>query len=212
MPVPTNPKIYHIMHVDRLPSIVEEGYLWCDEEVNRRALQGTPIGMTSIKQRRRNNLLTSCPGLRVSQCAPFYFCPRSVMLFMIDRANNPELPYLQGQNQIIHLVADLHETINWAQKNNRRWAVTLSNAGSSYFEDRCTLDGLNEIDWDAVKAQYWQDCREKKQAEFLIETNFPWTLVERIGVISPMIRNQAITILPTGGHRPPIDVLPEWYY
>ena len=35
MPPPRHPKIYHIVHVDRLPSIVADGCLWCDAEVVR---------------------------------------------------------------------------------------------------------------------------------------------------------------------------------
>ena len=33
MPMPAEPKIYHIVHVDRLPSIVKDGYLWCDAKM-----------------------------------------------------------------------------------------------------------------------------------------------------------------------------------
>ncbi len=40
--VPPQPKIYHIAHVDRLPSIVADGFLWCDAEVIRRALPARP--------------------------------------------------------------------------------------------------------------------------------------------------------------------------
>lgn len=54
--VPAQPKIYHICHVDRLPSIVADGCLWCDAEIVRRAPKGTSIGMTRIKQRRLNEL------------------------------------------------------------------------------------------------------------------------------------------------------------
>ena len=52
MTVPETPKIYHIAHVDRLPSILADGCLWCDAEVLRRAPPGTMIGMGNIKQRR----------------------------------------------------------------------------------------------------------------------------------------------------------------
>lgn len=31
MTVPAQPKIYHIVHVDRLPSIIADGCLWCDD-------------------------------------------------------------------------------------------------------------------------------------------------------------------------------------
>lgn len=52
MTVPARPKLYHIAHVDQLPSIVADQSLWCDREVLRRAPAGTTIGMNSIKQRR----------------------------------------------------------------------------------------------------------------------------------------------------------------
>ena len=74
MTVPAQPKIYHIVHVDRLPSIIADGYLWCDAEILRRAPSGTTIGMSSIKQRRLNELtLTSHSGLHVGDCVPFYW-------------------------------------------------------------------------------------------------------------------------------------------
>jgi hypothetical protein len=56
MPIPTEPKIYHIVHVDRLPSIITDGWLWCDTEIVRRSPPGTTIGMNAIKQRRLNEL------------------------------------------------------------------------------------------------------------------------------------------------------------
>ena len=30
--VPTHPKIYHIVHLDKLPSIVADAYVWCDRD------------------------------------------------------------------------------------------------------------------------------------------------------------------------------------
>ena len=52
--MPANPKIYHIVHVDRLTSISGDGSLWCDAEIAQRASAGTTISMNSIKQRRLN--------------------------------------------------------------------------------------------------------------------------------------------------------------
>jgi len=213
MTVPMQPKIYHIMHVDRLPSIVADGYLWCDAEIVRRTPPGTTIGMNSIKQRRLNELtLSSHRDLHVGACVPFYFCPRSIMLYLIYQANHPELTYRGGQGPIIHLEADLRTSVVWAEQNDRRWAFTLSNAGSRFFEDRCDLKRLHEIDWTAVQASNWQSCKEGKQAEFLLEYSFPWHLVERIGVHSRAIYQRAANALPAGGHRPQVEIRPEWYY
>lgn len=120
MTAPVRPKIYHIVHVDRLPSIITDGYIWCDAEISRRTSPGTTIGMSAIKQRRMKLPLSSHPGLHVGECVPFYFCPRSVMLYMIHQANHPDLTYRDGQGPIVHLMADLHETVAWARQNQQR--------------------------------------------------------------------------------------------
>ena len=134
MPMPAEPKIYHIVHVDRLPSVIADGFLWCDAKIVQRLPSGTTIGMNNIKQRRLTELtLTSHPGLYVGQCVPFYFCPRSVMLYLLHMANHPELAYRGGQELIVHLEADLFQTIAWAEEHEQRWAFTLSNAGARYF-------------------------------------------------------------------------------
>ena len=211
--VPPKPKIYHIAHVDRLPSIVADGFLWCDAEVIRRAPAGTTIGMSSIKQRRLNELrLSSYPDLHVGDCVPFYFCPRSVMLYLIYQGNHPEMAYRGGQGPILHFEADLNAVVAWANAQAARWAFTLSNAGSCFFEDRNDLARLNEIKWTAVQARDWRAHKEGKQAEFLLEQRFPWHLIERIGVQSAVVYNQVVNTLPAHGHRPSVEVRPDWYY
>ncbi len=219
MTIPTQPKIYHIVHVDRLPSIIADGCLWCDAEILRRASPGTTIGMNSIKERRLNKLtLISHPDLHVGDCVPFYFCPRSIMLYLIYQSNHMELNYRGGQEPIVHLEADLRTSVAWAQQNNHRWAFTLSNAGANYFEDRCNLAQLNEINWNAVQANKWSgngiapSVKEGKQAEFLMEYNFPWHLVERIGVYSRKIYQQVTNSLLKSDHRPQAEIIREWYY
>lgn len=212
MPMPAKPKIYHICHVDRLPSILESNGLFSDAMVQENDLPGTVVGMSNIKQRRLTVLrLESHPDLFVGQCVPFYFCPRSVMLYMMY-VRSSELSYKGGQGPIIHLEADLHETVAWANANNRRWAFTLSNAGSRYFEDRSDLANLHEIDWDAVQARMWSQCKEAKQSEFLIEESFPWGLVRRIGVSNNIVYGQVLNALQQQEHKPTVEVKTDWYY
>ena len=116
------------------------------------------------------------------------------------------------QGPILHLEADLRDVVAWANQHGCRWAFTLSNPGSRFFEDRCDLTRLDEIDWNAVEATDWRQCREGKQAEFLLERSFPWQLVTRIGVHSRAIAQRVAHALPAGGHRPPVEIRGEWYY
>ncbi len=179
---------------------------------------GTTIGMSNIKARRLNQLRLGChPELHVGQCTPFYFCPRSVMLYLIYRRNE-ELAYKGGQEPIIHLEADLYSTIAWAEQNNLRWAFTLSNAGAYYFEDRADVAKLADINWAAVEASQWsgngisRSVKEGKQAEFLIERSFPWPLVNLIAVHSHAVVPLVAQALHRAEHRPAIEIKRDWYY
>lgn len=64
MTMPAHPKIYHIVHVDRLPSIISDGNLWCDAQIAAQAPTGTTIGMGKIKQRRLKELTLDLLGNR----------------------------------------------------------------------------------------------------------------------------------------------------
>lgn len=220
MTIPERPKLYHIVHIDRLPSIARSGALLCDAAMAKRAPPaGTTIGMASIKRRRLEELtLNSHPGLHVGDCVPFYFCPRSIMLYLLHRANHAELTFHGGQDPIVHLEADLQATVDWATQAGRRWAFTLSNAGAYYFEDRADLAQLSEINWTAVSTHRWSgseidsSVKEGKQAEFLVEQDFPWHLIERVGVRVNSTYHQAVNCIASNAHRPSVQMRPDWYY
>ncbi len=210
--VPENPKIYHIIHIDRLASIIDQEYLWSDAAGRNIQLPGTTIGMNTIKARRLAKTLSSYSNLHVGECVPFYFCPRSVMLYMFYMNNHSGITYRGGQDPIMHLQADLHQTIDWANKNDKKWVFTSSNAGSFYFDDYAELSQLNKVDWSSVQASNWKNCREKKQAEFLMEEQFPWSLVEVIGVYGMTQNNQVRTDLKLSTHQPIVQIKKDWYY
>jgi ssDNA thymidine ADP-ribosyltransferase, DarT len=211
---PQRPKIYHILHVDRLASVARDGNLWCDAEIVQRTAVGTTIGMGAIKQRRLTLPVHCHAGTHVGDYVPFYLCPRSIMLYVIYRANHPELAYRGGQGPIVHLEADLHAVVQWAAANGRHWAFSLSNAGAIYAQFRARLDQLGDINWPAVAASDFRaaDVKEGKQGEFLVQRSFPWELVERIGVLSAGVAQQVAAAMHGALHRPPVEIRPDWYY
>lgn len=210
---PDHPKLYHILHVDRLPSIVAGDRLLCDALMLDRQGTGTTIGMGKIKQRRLNLRVETHPGLMVGACVPFYFCPRSVMLYLIHQANHADLAYRGGQGPIVHLELDLRRVVKWAEKHGLRWTFTLSNAGSFYFEERTASDDLGDINWEAVWVRHWAGpLMDGKQAEFLVEREVAWKLVSRIGVHSNAVGQRALRAIAGASHQPPVEVISDWYY
>ncbi len=212
---PPRPRIYHITHVNNLPAIVAAGGLLSDARMIAQGGPKAPIGMSKIKRRRVEEIPVYChPGTMVGDYVPFYFCPRSVMLYVIYRASDPELAYRGGQGEIVHLVSDMHEAVRWAEEHGKPWAFSLSNAGAYDVKLRDQLDQLNQIDWEAVAAIDWRAprIRQAKQAEFLVHDFFPWELVTRIGVLANPVAQRVARALQGATHRPPVAVMRDWYY
>lgn len=100
-PVPT--RIYHITHVDNLASILSHDGLLSDAEMIARGGPQVAVGMSTIKQRRLRLPVKCHAGDYVGDYVPFYFCPRSIMLYLLHMGNHPELSYRGGQGPIVHL-------------------------------------------------------------------------------------------------------------
>jgi len=215
MTVPAQPKIYHITHLNNLAQLVDGGWLWSDARRIQQNLACQIVGMSTIKKRRLEELEVGChPGTKVGEYAPFYFCPRSIMLYILHRGNHPEVDYRDGQSPIVHLQADLYQTVAWAQQVGVRWAFSDRNAGAYVAEFYNDLGNLNQVNWNAVQATDFRDMfiKEGKQAEFLVFDGFPWNLVEKVGVIDQSVAQAASNIIATSSHQPTVSVERGWYY
>lgn len=213
--VPPNPKIYHLTHIENLHGIFSSGLVLSDAERIRQTPAHKNVGISEIKRRRLEDLRVSChPDTMVGEYVPFYFCPRSIMLFLIYKGNHPDLAYTGGQNSIIYLQADLHRVVAWAEGIGRRWAFSDVNAGARYAFFYNSLQHLDRIDWDAVRATDFRDAliKDKKQAELLLFESFPIDLVESISAISRSVATSASEIIAETGHTKAVNTHPEWYF
>lgn len=204
--------IYHITHVNNLPEIIVAGCLWADRLIKQRGVN-TVIGFDHIKRRRLDEIEVNChPDSHVGDYVPFYFCPRSVMLYLIYRRNS-RLNFKGGQDEIVHLVSTVETAIGAAA--NRPWAYSDGNASASYTKFYSEMGRMNEIiDWEAVRAEQWAEpaVKNKKQAEFLIHDSFAWTAFLEIGVIDQSMKDRVDADLTAAEHRPIVRVHPDWYY
>lgn len=213
--VPSNPKIYHITHLENLAGVGEAGVLWSDAKRIDLGLECRVVGMSKIKERRLKVLQVGChPGTMVGEYVPFYFCPRSIMLYILHKGNHPDVTYRGGQQPIVHLQSDLRTVVAWAEQHDRRWGFSTENAGTYYAQFFARLDQLDEINWTAVRATDFRNAQiqDGKQAEFLMHESFPWPLVEKVGVFNVATVEDVREVLTGASHKPPIEVEPSWYY
>ena len=143
---------------------------------------------------------------------PFYFAPRSPMLFKISKQSEPQ--HQEGQAPIIHLVS----TIEQVQQADGRFAFTDGHGImelTNFYDD---LTQLERVDWQIMNAPYWRDTVEdndrkrRRQAEFLVHDFFPWRWVQEIGVKNVTLKSQVEASLSDNVHRPLVKVMSGWYY
>jgi hypothetical protein len=204
--------IYHITHLANMPNIIRDGGLWCDQVVMERRLAYVSIAHQHIKERRAQKQVPCAAGGTLADYVPFYFAPRSPMLYVIDRGGVEG--YTEGQRPILHLVSSAEAV----QAAGLPFAFTDGHAEmdiNGFFTD---LRHLTEIDWNVMQATIWRDTlqdgdrKRRRQAEFLAHQFFSLALVERIGVLNQSLAGQVSALLQPLAQKPTLTVEPTWYY
>jgi len=201
--------IYHITDVSNLPHILAAGGLRSDAALKTAGVQPTVIGNNIIKQRRLQELTVPCCGGRfVGEFVPFYFCPRSPMLFTINRGNTGRTSGCQ--KDIVHLVSSMKIAIEL----RRDWAFSSGNAGARLTDFFADVADLAELDWGIIRSNDWagESRRDKKAAEFLVADFVPWEAIQSIGCYDAEIAQQVNKLLKDFTQPPAIKVEQEWYY
>jgi len=166
--------IYHITDIENLPGIMAEEGLLSDAVMSER--DPTIIGDDRIKRRRLTQIRVPSAGHRfVGEFVPFYFCPRSPMLYSINLGNTGRPPGCQ--RSIVHLVSRVSSAIDLGAS----WAVSDGNAAAFHTTFESTLEAIEALDWEAIDATYWAENRHQKQAEFLVADFYPWSAFHEIG-------------------------------
>jgi ssDNA thymidine ADP-ribosyltransferase, DarT len=89
--------------------------------------------------------------------------------------------------------------------------VSNGNAGAFYSQFFNRLSDLDKLDWNAIRSHDFRDplTKEGKQAEFLLYGQFPWDLVEKIGVSNANTLDAAKDVVQNDVE---VTVEPTWYY
>lgn len=202
---PATTCLYHITDVANLPGILAEGGLRSDAAMAQR--NPTVIGYGHIKQRRLTEISVPCRGNRfVGEFVPFYFCPRSPMLYTINAgATGREIGC---QKTILHLVS----TVGAALATGADWAISDGNAGAFHTSFYADLTALDSLDWTAIRATDWRGKQHQKAAEFLVADFFPWSAIQKVGCFDRAIAQEVSRIVGHGAGSPVVEVKPGWYY
>jgi len=205
--------IYHITPIDNLESILSAGRLLAYNAMRAAKTQYTNIAYENIQDRRARIRVPCGAGGVLHDYVPFYFAPRSSMLYTINRGNVPN--YTQGQEAVIHLVSHVEDI---DARGDLDFVFTDGHAVMEFTTFFDELNYLDNIDWDVMESRYWRDTNEdndrkrRRQAEFLVRNFFPWELIIKIGFINSTIKAKTENILQNFTHKPSVIVPENWYY
>lgn len=212
MTAPTPIELYHFTHFEHLPTIVQDG-LHGDSLIQVSGSLIREAGDPAIKARRRLAPVGAGPRGVVANYVPFYFAPRSPMLFVIHRGSVPS--YQGSQRDLVYLCT----TVEIVQDHGVTVVLTDRNAAAAYTEfsdDPATWDDL--VDWPLMGARMWNntlddpDRMQRRMAECLAHPAVPWSAVTEVGVIDRPMEKKVQSILGAAGANTPVAVKPDWYY
>jgi hypothetical protein len=200
--------------IERLPSVIKHGLL-PDNECRRRQITGVAIGYEHIKQRHALREVPCGVGGTLADYVPFYFAPRSPMLYAItgglvgeEAARTEQIVYLASSTQTLRgagltvIASNRHAELGYAEMTD---------------QDR-DLDNNDFIDWPLMTATYWNntledpDRKERRQAECLVHPRVPWQAIEEVATQTESARAQVQLTLGVAGQPTPVFVRAEWYF
>lgn len=207
--------VTHFTHVGHLATVIEQGLL-SDTASHGAGVLAVEVGDLGIKDRRRGREVPVPPGGAVADYVPFYFAPRSPMMFSISKGNVPS--YQGGTARLIYLVTSLDRLHGTGHE------VVLSDRNAVYaYADFRVFDPADPIDddfidWDLMGQRDWYNTdaepqrKERRMAEALVHERVAWDVITSIGVQSEIVAAEVRAILAAARSSIPVNVRPTWYF
>jgi hypothetical protein len=208
--------IVHFTHVENLRSIVTDGTLTCDRQARQGRIQ-VEVGDAGIKLTRRNRTVPVDPGGCVGDYVPFYFAPRSPMMYRIacDHRDGVDGRYPDGDRPLAYLAT----TVGAIVGAELPWVVTDGNAATATTRFGTTLHDLQTmVDWPLMREKVWRntpddpDRQRRRMAEFLVHGAVPLTLIRQVAGYSEEHVGRIRAGLAGHALAAGILVRPAWYY
>jgi ssDNA thymidine ADP-ribosyltransferase, DarT len=205
--------IMHFTHVRNLSGILATGCLQADSFVDRSSALRVEAADLDIKAKRKAIRIRLAPYGCVTDYVPFYFAPRSPMLYKLAKGGVPT--YTDGQDPLIYLVS----TVDTATRAGLQCLFSDGNCTAAVTQvcaDLTQLDSM--VDWEVMHAQRWNNTAEdgdrmrRRMAEFLVHERLPIGCVAGIAVRTDAMKEQVDGILATQGASLPVRVRAGWYF
>lgn len=200
---------FRLVHIDNIPHILEHGLVRSDSpNANPNYV---PIGDKLVIEKRRNRLLEISSWKKIGDFIPFYFGPRSPMLYVIQHGYNG-VKRIEAE-KIVYCVIRLDDIIR--------------DGIECYFTDGHVLNGLTQVfqgsllnrvdefvQYNEVFAYRWDDdenldLKRRKEAELLLKNDLPLQYIKGFVVYNLEAKQ---LLLSMGVDEKKVVVKPNYYF
>ena len=202
---------FRITHRDNLVHILTNGIVNKYHKKNDGAF--VSIGNPEIIDVRSSTRVNLNDYGCVGEYVPFYFTPRSIMLYNIVTGYQAPKVRLRSKDEIIVircLIAKLAEQPKWFFTDGQ------ANDGESiHYND---LKYLNKIDWNCIQKSDFSktdgdyDRQRRYQAEFLVHEFVPVLSIESICVYNEQMKESTEDILTAMDLKIPVYIYKNYFF
>ncbi|WP_405549879.1 DUF4433 domain-containing protein [Streptomyces microflavus] len=206
-------QLFHFTHVRNLLDILTEKQLVSDTVMQGRGGVLMECGDTEVKSTRRARRITVPPHGCPADYVPFYFAPRSPMLYVISRGG--VATYREGQMPLVYLVTSVDAVV----ESGRPYIFSDGNCANEITRHYTDLRAMpSAVDWEIMEARYWNntaddgDRMRRRMAELLVHEHLPVSALLEVGTYDHDHARQVQHLLNGAGAELPVSVRREWYY
>lgn len=207
---PTEYRIFRITHVDNIPWILDHGLHCQSSDIHDPSF--VPIGMSDLISKRRTRPVPIDPGGVLADYVPFYFTPKSIMLYYIKTGFGDVIQ--RSNDEIVLLVSRLKRLadagINYVFTDGHAYPVE-----TDYFDSD---DDLDRVDWKLLRAcDFRRDPNDpgkltRYQAEALVHQSVPIDALTGIVCNSEKVKKRLQAQIDGRELDHGVVTRPGWYF
>lgn len=169
--------IYRMIYYKNLEGLLTHGINCANSE--NKIPNYINIGAKNLISKRYTHKVPVEPYGVLNDYVPFYFSPRSPMLYTINK--NPK-QYGVLQSDIIFLVSSVEKI----EEHNLKYVFNDGHFNFAFTEFYNKKEDLDKVDFDLMKEKVWTNTEEdtdrerRRQAEFLIYQSVPFDCIGAI--------------------------------
>jgi hypothetical protein len=183
-------EVFHFTNIQNIPGICEARALLCD---GRRPGAIRNVDVNAVEARRRRQVPIA-PGGVLGDYVPFYFAPRSPMLYRVITGWNVTLGRTR-QSEIAFFILDLDDHPN-GNVCGQPSIVSNGHPLSGYAQfSTATSENVEAcVDWEVMRNDQWNNTDDdptrmhRRQAELLVHDHVP---IDESGIAIAVLTDEA---------------------